>query len=63
MHKLKSVKLWLLITLIAFTGFLNFSGTITGRDYIGFIQWVFGIYSVGNVGAKLTSKIEIKNKG
>ena len=63
MHKFKSVKLWLLIILIAFTGFLNYSGTITGGAYIDFIKWVFGIYAAGNVGAKLTDKIEVKNKG
>lgn len=62
MYKLKSVKFWLLINLIAFVGFLNYSGTVTGTEYIDFIQWLFGIFVVGNVGAKVTSKISIGTK-
>lgn len=57
-YKLKSVKLWLLLLLIAFVGFLNYSGTVDGAQYIDFIKWLFGIFVVGNVGAKVTSKIK-----
>ena len=54
-YKLKSVKLWLLVILIAFVGFLTYGGQVTGAQYIDFIKWAFGIFTVGNVGAKLTS--------
>lgn len=57
-YKLKSVKLWLLIALIGFTGFLNYSGTISGSEYVNFIQWAFGFFLAANVGAKLTTKKE-----
>lgn len=56
-YKLKSVKLWMLIALISFTGFLNYSGSVDGGQYIDFIKWVFGIFVVGNVGTKATKKM------
>lgn len=58
-YKLKSVKLWLMIALIVFVGMLNYHGTVDGTQYIDFIKWVFGIFVVGNVGAKVTKKIEV----
>lgn len=57
-YKLKSVKLWLLVVLIAFVGFLTYGGQVTGAQYIDFIKWSFGIFVVGNVGAKAASKVE-----
>lgn len=57
-YKLKSVKLWLSLSLIIFVGFLNHSGTVTGEQYIDFIKWIFGIFVVGNVGAKATKAVE-----
>lgn len=54
-YKLKSVKLWLLVILIAFVGFLAYGGQVTGEQYIDFIKWGFGIFTVGNVGSKLMS--------
>ena len=60
-YKLKSVKLWLMIALIAFVGFLNYSGTVNGSQYIDFIKWLFGIFVAGNVGSKVSNKIEVKN--
>ena len=56
-HKIKSVKLWAMIVLILFVGFLNYSGTVTGAQYIDFIKWIFGIFVAGNVGSKVTSKV------
>ncbi|MCK5126815.1 MAG: hypothetical protein KAR42_11215 [candidate division Zixibacteria bacterium] len=58
-YKLKSVKLWLMIALIVFVGFLNYSGTVDGTQYIDFIKWLFGIFVAGNVGAKITNKVEV----
>lgn len=55
-YKLKSVKLWLLVILIAFVGLLTYGGQVTGEQYIDFIKWGFGIFTVGNVGAKLTAQ-------
>lgn len=53
-YKLKSVKLWLLLSLIVFVGMLNHGGTVTGEQYIDFIKWIFGIFVAGNVGAKVS---------
>jgi len=47
------------IVLIAFVGFLTYSGSVTGDLYIDFIKWVFGIFTVGNIGAKITSKASL----
>lgn len=58
-YKLKSVKLWLALILIAFVGFLNYNGTVTGADYIDFIKWLFGIFVAGNVGAKVINKQKV----
>ena len=58
-HKVKSVKLWLMLSLIVFVGFLNYSGTVDGDQYIDFIKWVFGLYVAGNVGSKITNKVEV----
>ena len=58
MYKLKSVKLWLMIALIAFVGVLNYNGTVSGVVYIDFIKWLFGIFVVGNVGSKVTAKVK-----
>lgn len=59
-YKLKSVKLWLLISLIVFIGALNYNGTVSGEQYIDFIKWLFGIFVAGNVGAKVTNKIKVE---
>lgn len=58
-YKLKSVKLWLLVMLIGFVGFLTYSGQVDGGQYIDFIKWAFGIFTVGNVTSKLASKVEV----
>ena len=55
-YKLKSVKLWAMITMIAFVGLLNYNGTVGGSEYIEFIKWMFGIFVAGNVGAKVATK-------
>lgn len=60
-YKLKSVKLWLLLILIAFVGFLTYCGNVTGAQYIDFIKWAFGIFTVGNVTSKLTRGTNAKD--
>ncbi len=55
-YKLKSTKLWLTILLIAFVGFLNYSGTVDGDTYIDFIKWALVIFTAGNVGTKAVAK-------
>lgn len=53
MYKLKSVKLWLAFALMVVATLLNHYGTLSGQEWSNFIQWIFGIFVVGNVGAKV----------
>ena len=55
-HKVKSVKLWLLLLLISFVGLLTYIDKVDGRDYVNFIIAMFGIYTGGNVGSKFSGK-------
>lgn len=50
--KLKSRKLWFALALIVGAGFLNHGGTLSGAELSEFVQWIFGLYVAGNVGAK-----------
>lgn len=59
-HKLKSVKLWLTVGLIAFTGILTYLGSISGREYIDFIKWALTAYFAANVGTKATDRLKGK---
>lgn len=49
-----------MIVLIAFVGFLNYSGTVDGAQYIDFIKWLFGLFVAGNVGAKAAGNVGAK---
>lgn len=59
-YKLKSAKLWMLVILISFVGFLTYGGQVTGEQYIDFIKWAFGIWTVGNVGTKVVTNKVVK---
>lgn len=56
MNKLRSVKLWLTVTVLLAMIALNVCGTVTGDQLLDIIKWLMGFYFFGNVATKAVTR-------